>query len=144
MRKKYFVSLTQKEIFELNEIISTAHHPSQKKKRAHALLLANDTARSDSEIAEIVSMNNHSVTELRKRFVRNGYQLALNSTPHRRRPKALDELNEANLLDLAKELAVGDPKFSLRRLANLFVTSDGRHVSHETIRQALKRNELLP
>jgi transposase len=144
MRKKYFVTLTQKQVFELTDIVSQAHFPAQKRKRAQALLLANEAARSDSEIAEIVSMNNHSVTELRKRFVKNGYQLALNSSPHRRRPRALDEPDEVKLLDLARSLGDGDSKFSLRRLANLFVTSDGRRVSHETIRQVLKREESAP
>ena len=144
MKKKYFVSLTLDEVLELRQIVSQSHHPPQKRKRAHALLLANENGRSDSQIAEIVSMNNHSVTELRKRFVMNGYSLALNSSPHRRRPKALDGPNEERLLELAKELGEVEDKLSLRRLANVFVTSDGRRVSHETIRQALKKQAVEP
>jgi transposase len=145
MKKKYIVRLTQQEIFELTDIVSQAHNPAQKRKRAQALLLANDETRSDSEIAKLVSMNNHSVTELRKRFVNKGYNVALNSAPHRRRPKAIDELSEARLLALAAQEGLeGEPKISLRGLARAFVTTDGRHVSHETIRQTLKRNELKP
>ena len=139
MKKKYFVSLTLDEVFELKEIIRQGCCPAQKRKRAQALLLASEDGLSDSQIAAIVSMNNHSVTELRKRFVLNGYKLALNSSPHKRRPKALDESNEERLLALARRLGEMAPKISLRRLANAFVTSDGRRVSHETIRQTLKR-----
>jgi transposase len=142
LKKKYFVNLSEQEVFELKDIVSQAHHPPQKRKRAQALLLANEAVRSDSEIAEIVRMNNHSITELRKRFVTNGYSLALNSSPHRRRPKALDDTNEERLLDLAKMMADSESKISLRRLASVFITSDGRRVSHETIRQTLKKNEM--
>jgi hypothetical protein len=143
MKKKYIVRLTQQEVAELNSVVSQEPSQAQKWKRAQALLLANEELRSDNEIARLVSMNNHSVTELRKRFVNQGFEVALNSLPHRRRPKAIDPSNEARLLALAaKEMASGDANLSLRRLARAFVTTDGRHVSHETIRQALRKNEL--
>ena len=143
MRKKYIVKLTQEEIFELEGIASQAHNPAQKRKRARALLLANDESRSDSEIASVVLMNNHTVTELRKRFVKMGFGAAVHSVPHRRRPKAIDQRSEERLLVLAAaEAAEGAKGLSLRRLAKAFLTEDGRRVSHETIRQALKRNDV--
>ena len=142
MKKKYVVRLTQAEVLELREIVSHAHDPGQKVKRAQALLLANEESRSDCEIARVVRMNGHSVTELRKRFVNRGYDVALNSAPHRRRPKAIDGRDEARLLELAASEYSAEGGASLRRLAREFVTSDGRRVSHETIRQTLRRNEL--
>ncbi|MDR2442533.1 MAG: helix-turn-helix domain-containing protein [Deltaproteobacteria bacterium] len=142
MKKKYLVKLNPEQICELSCIIK-GKYPMQKRKRAQALLLASQPEKPDREIAEMVSMNHHSVTELRKRFVKRGYHIALNSLPHNRRPKAIDSENEARLVDLAaKEKAGGATSISLRRLARVFVTLDGRHVSHETIRQVLKKFQL--
>ena len=138
MKKKYVVQLSQEEVFELNIIANQDHSPAQKKKRARALLLAHEGGRSDSEIARLVGVNNHTVTELRKRLVVSGYAKAINSAPHRRRPKAIDEADEARLLALAGREKEG-VNLSLRGLARVFVTTDGRHVSHETIRQTLQR-----
>ncbi|MDR1111760.1 MAG: helix-turn-helix domain-containing protein [Deltaproteobacteria bacterium] len=140
MCKKYIVELSGGEIQELTAILNRGKHPAQKRKRAHALLLASEGSKSDKEIAKIVLMNEQSVTELRKRFSQNGFGMALNSLPHRRRPKAIDGENEARLLALAtRERQEGRQQCSLRTLARKFVTSDGRRVSHETIRQALKK-----
>ncbi|MDR0356109.1 MAG: helix-turn-helix domain-containing protein [Deltaproteobacteria bacterium] len=141
MDKRFIVKLTENETRELVDILNKGRHPAQKRKRAHALLLAHEGDKTDKEIAQIVRMNDQSVTELRKRFVRLGFDLTLNSRPHKRRPKAIDDANEARLLDLvAEERQAGKPQWSLRRLAKKFVTSDGRRVSYETIRQALKKN----
>lgn len=140
MCKKYIVKLSGGEIQELTAILNRGMHPAQKRKRAHALLLASEGGKSDKEIAKTVLMNEQSVTELRKRFSLNGFGVALNSLPHRRRPKAIDGEDEARLLALAaRERQEGRPQCSLRTLAKKFVTSDGRRVSHETIRQALKK-----
>jgi hypothetical protein len=140
MEKKYIVQLLASQIDELTVILNKGKHPAQKRKRAHALLLAHEGEKSDREIATIVRMNDQSVTELRKRFYIHGFEMALGGKPHRRRPKVIDRENEARLLALAsKERQDGKVPCSLRALARKFVTSDGRRVSHETIRQALKK-----
>jgi transposase len=142
MDKKYIVKLRDTEVNALTVILNKGKHPAQKRKRAHALLLAHEGQKSDREIAQIVRMNDQSVTELRKRFFVYGFETALLGKPHRRRPKVIDLENEARLLALAnKERQDGKPPCSLRTLARKFVTSDGRRVSHETIRQALKKLE---
>jgi transposase len=140
MEKKYIVTLQKTEIEELSLILNRGKHPAQKRKRAHALLLAHEGEKSDKEIAISVRMNDQSVTDLRKRFCLYGFDVALNSKPHRRRPKAIDAENEARLVAMVnKEGQNGKHPCSLRALANKFITSDGRKVSYETIRQALKR-----
>jgi transposase len=144
MDKKYIVQLKDCELDELTLILNKGKHSAQKRKRAHALLLAHDGDKSDREIAKIVRMNDQSVTELRKRFAIHGYDMALNSKPHARRPKIIDSENEARLYAMAvKERGNGRPPCSLRSLARKFVTSDGRKVSHETIRQVLKKMDAL-
>jgi transposase len=140
MDKKYIVNLNTEEIDELSNILNKGKHPAQKRKRAHALLLAHEGEKSDREIAAIVRMNDQSITELRKRFSKLGFEMALNSKPHRRRPKAIDGENEAKLFALAnREREDGKQPCSLRNLARKFITSDGRRVSYETIRQVLKK-----
>ncbi|MDR1051758.1 MAG: helix-turn-helix domain-containing protein [Deltaproteobacteria bacterium] len=142
MDKKYVVKLSETEVEELTSILNRGKHPAQKRKRAHALLLAHEGDKSDKEIGLIVRMNDQSVTELRKRFFVSGYETALHSKPHRRRPRAIDSESVARLVALAnQECRDGKQQPSLRSLAKKFVTADGRHVSHETIRQALKKFE---
>ncbi|MDR2301209.1 MAG: helix-turn-helix domain-containing protein [Deltaproteobacteria bacterium] len=142
MDKKYIVRLEDKEVMALTVILNKGKHPAQKRKRAHALLLAHEGQKSDREIAQIVRMNDQIVTELRKRFFNFGFETALVGKPHRRRPKVIDLENEARLIALAnRERQDGKQPCSLRTLARKFVTSDGRRVSHETIRQALKKVE---
>ncbi|MDR2366550.1 MAG: helix-turn-helix domain-containing protein [Deltaproteobacteria bacterium] len=143
MEKKYIVTLKVTEVNELTEILNKGKHPAQKRKRAHALLLAHEGEKSDREIAKIVRMNDQSVTDLRKRFSLHGFAMALTGKPHNRRPRVIAHEDEARLLALAsKERQEGKPPCSLRTLARKFVTSDGRRVSHETIRQVLKKFDL--
>jgi transposase len=141
MKKKYIVRLSRPEAAELQELLRRPGQPAERRKRAKALLLADDPGRPDTEIAAIVDLRLHTVTELRKRYSSRGLEGALALASHRRRPKAIDEPALARLVALARRGSSERPP-SLRLLASMFVNSSGRRVSHETIRQTLKRSGL--
>ncbi|MDR3341182.1 MAG: helix-turn-helix domain-containing protein [Treponema sp.] len=80
MTKKYRVTLTDEERKHLSRIINTGKHSAQKRKRAQAMLLA-DEGMIDSEIAERVEMHRRGVEALRQRFVEDGFEATLEGKP---------------------------------------------------------------
>ena len=142
MLKKYRVSLTAAEEEELAEILNKGRHAAQKRKRAQALLLSN-RGESDSTIADVVGMHRRGVEELRRRFVEEGFDLTLKGAPRAHSPRLIDGDDEAHLIAMACEQTPdGVRRWSLRLLMDRFVTLEGRKVSHETIRQVLKKTKL--
>lgn len=141
MLKKYLVTLTIEEVEELTDILNRGKHGAQKRKRAQALLLAH-VGKKDQEIAEAVRMHRRGVEELRRRFVEEGYEVALNCKPRTPRLGLIDGEDEARLIALAcEEKPDGVHHWSLRYLSQKFVTLDGRRVCHETIRKVLKKTK---
>lgn len=141
MIKKYLVSLTSEEREELKGILNKGKHSAQKRKRAQALLLA-DEGKKDQEIASIVGMHRRGVEQMRQRFVEEGYEMTLNGKVHAHRPCFIDGEDEARLIALAcEEKPDGVHHWSLRYLSEKFVTLEGRKVSYETIRRTLKKTK---
>lgn len=141
MLKKYTVSLTVEQERKLREILDRGRPGSQKRKRAQALLMSHE-GQSDRAIADLVGMHVHGLEALRRRFVEEGFERTLHGAPRPQAPRLMDRAEEARLMALAREQsAEGSPPWSLRRLRDKFVTLEGRTVSHETIRQVLKRAE---
>jgi len=83
-----------------------------------------------------------TIARIRERFVEEGSEAALHrrSTPHSRQ-RLLDGTEEAHLLALTCSLPpTGQERWSLRLLADKMVElAYVAHVSHETIRQVLKK-----
>jgi hypothetical protein len=60
--------------------------------------------------------------------------------PPPRLPSKLDGANEAHLIALACSTPpTGQERWTLRLLAERFVTLEGESISHETVRRALKK-----
>jgi transposase len=139
MRKIYLVTLTDEEREQLEEIINHGKHAAQKRKRAEALFLA-DKGLKDTEIAERAHMKPHSIEELRKRFVEEGFEATLEGGKRGHPRIKIQGEDEAHLTMLAcSKCPKGHDRWTLRLLAENFVTLDNEHVSHETIRQTLKK-----
>ena len=80
-KKKYKVTLTDDEKKLLQEIMNKGKHGAQKRKRAHALLLT-DEGYTDEETAERTGMHRRGIEELRRRFVEDGFESALEGKPN--------------------------------------------------------------
>jgi transposase len=145
MTKKYRVTLTDEERKHLSRIINTGRHSAQKRKRAQALLLT-DEGMIDSEIAERARMHRRGVEALRQRFVEDGFEATLEGKPRGRPPRAIQGEDEARLIALVcSPKPDGYDHWSLRLIRDTWVTLEGtttKEVSHETIRQTLKKTNV--
>ena len=145
MKKKYIVRLTDDERTTLREVIRKLKGSSQKVRRAQILLKADADGSNwtDKEIAEAYSCRTKTVENVRQMLVTEGFDIALEgrkrATPPR--PKRLDGEQEAKLIALRLgEPPKGFANWSLRLLANQAVALEiVERVSHETVRQALKK-----
>ena len=109
-------------------------------KRALALLKT-DEGMSDPKIAEALSTSVPTVGRLRKRFVLEGMDRALNERPRRGRSRKLSGRQEARMVAVAcSEAPEGYTHWTLRLLAGKVVELGySESVSPETVRQILKK-----
>src|SRR5215831_18842694 len=88
MKKRYRVTLTALEREDLRRLVSVCKAAAQKLVRARILLLADqaegDSAKSDPEIVDALGCGRASVERVRKRFVEEGLEAALNPKPSQR------------------------------------------------------------
>lgn len=148
--KKYIVTLTKDERGILSELISKGKHRSQKILNALILLGCDEgefqTKRStNKEIASILNSSMRKIDRLKKRFVVDGIEVALNGRKGSRvYTKKADGDFEAHLVALScSEPPEGFARWSLRLLADRVVDLgyiDG--ISHETVRRVLKKTKL--
>ncbi len=152
MGKRYRVTLQVEERKELEQLLAKGKAGVRCLKHAQILLKADESKGgpgwSDSRVAEAVGCGTATVERVRQRFVEEGLELAL--SPYRTgrreyRPK-LDGEQEARLITLAcSRPPEGRARWTLRLLADAIVELEVvESVSHETVRQTLKKTSLNP
>lgn len=145
MQKKYIVRLTDSEREVCREVIGKLKGTSQKVRRAHMLLKADadGPAWTDAQIADAFSCRTKTVENVRQRFVEQGFEQTLN----RKRSQTAGARKLLNGTEEAQVIAMrlGSPpagygKWTLRLLARKVVELQVvEHISHETVRQTLKK-----
>jgi transposase len=146
MATRYIVTLTDGEREKLHKMIASGTERARKLTRTRILLKADANWR-DTDISEALDVSVSTIERVRQRFVEGGLEAALNRRPPRREYMyKLDGEQEAHLIALAcSQPPEGHGHWSLRLLADRMVTLEYvDSVSHETVRQTLKRNELKP
>jgi len=148
MAIRYAVDLTETERAVLREIISKNKAKRSTIINAYILLKADRTCGwTNEDIALAYEVSTKKVEQLKKRFVTEGFEAALYRKPvtnaHRRKITG-DE--EAHLIALfCSQAPEGQERWTLRMLADKMVELDiVDSVSHETIRQTLKKMKLNP
>lgn len=145
MNKKYIVRLSDEERHQLTELTSKGKAAASKIRPAHILLKADadGPAWTDAKIAESFSVSVNTVLGIRQRLVEQGLEAALNRKPQERpsRTPRLDGEGEARLMALrCGAPPAGHARWTLRLLADQAVALDiVEAISHETVRQALKK-----
>lgn len=143
--KKYIVRLTEKERRQLEQITKKGKAAAHKIRHANILLKADadGPAWMDAAIAKAVCVHVTTVEGVRQRFVEQGLEAALNRKKQDRpsRIPKVDGEVEARLIALRCGPAPeGCAKWTLRLLADKAVELNiADSVSHETVRQALKK-----
>ena len=143
--KRYIVDLTPAEREPLLELIHKGNPGARKTNRARILLKA-DEGLTDKEVATALHTGRATVERTRRRFVEGNLEKALNEDSRLGREPKLDGRQEAHLVALTCSKApTGHADWSLRLLAEKAVTLEiVKSISHETVRQVLKRNKLKP
>jgi len=148
--KKYTVTLTQDERHDLKKIASKGKHKSQKVINA-LILLGCDTGEfqdkrsTNEEISRVLKIGMRKIDRVKKRFVEDGIDITLNGKKGSRiYAKKADGDFEAHLVALScSDPPKGFTRWSLRLLADKVVELEYLdQVSHETIRQVLKKTKL--
>jgi hypothetical protein len=144
MQKKYIVRLSQDERERCEHVIDKLKGTSQKVRRANILLKADadGLAWTDSRIAEAFRCRIQTVENVRKKFVLEGFEVALeHQKPFTPPPTRLDGNQEAKLI--AARLGPppkGYANWTLRLLASQAVALEiVETISHETVRRTLKK-----
>jgi transposase len=145
MNKKYIVRLSDAERRVCDEVVKKLKGTSQKVRRAQVLLKADADGPgwSDEKISEAYGCRVQTVENVRKRFVMEGFELALEGVKRQTPPTAslLDDKAEAKVIAtrLGKPPA-GYGRWTLRLLAEHIVELEiVESISHETVRQVLKK-----
>jgi transposase len=144
----YRVTLTQEERTMLTTLTKTGKHSSRKV--THGLVLLNSDEgefsdlkkKTNKTIADFLKINERTVERIKKRFVEEGFESALEDKPSTREYKRkADGDFEARLVTLSCSKAPdGFSGWTLRMLAEKVVELEYvESISHETIRQTLKK-----
>ena len=150
--KKFIVTLDENERRHLNSLTSKGKHRSQKVLDA-LILLACDEGKhqerrsTNEEISRVLGISMRKIDRVKRRFVVDGLDVALNGRKGiRLYKKKVDGELEAHLIALScSEPPEGFTRWSLRLLADKVVELDYiDQISHETVRRILKKTSLSP
>ena len=148
-KKKYIVTLTPKERSRLEELTRKGKATAYKMNHARILLLADsdrvEGGGKDEAIGQALNISVATIERVRQRFVEEGLEAALSrKLQPNRRPRRLDGKQEAHLIALAcSEPPTGQGRWTMRMLADRMIELGYvEAVSHETVRQTLKKTNL--
>jgi len=145
VREKFIVRLTEEERNQLKEIITKGKTAAYRFKHANILLAADadGLAWPDEAIAQAYSVHLSTVGSIRKRFVEQGLEAALERKKQEKpsREPIFDGASEARLIALGcSQPPEGRSRWTLRLLADKVVELEiVDKASYETVRQTLKK-----
>lgn len=149
MTKQYHVTLTPAERDRLQQVIRARQSSQRQRTRARILLLADatqpDGAAPDATISQQARTSPATVERVRRRFATAGLEAALAHRPQlNRKEPALDGDAEAHLVALVCGAPpAGQQRWTLHLLKDTLIERGFTDtVSHETVRQRLKKMNL--
>jgi len=149
MKKKYIVTLTEEERQSLHAVLSRGKAAARKLMHARILLKADADSGSpgwnDAAIAEGLDVGTATVERVRKAFVEEGVEAALERRkPRRQYRRKLDGDGEAHLIALAcSQAPEGRCRWTLRLLADRMVALEYVDaISKDTVARTLKKTNL--
>jgi transposase len=150
MLPRYRVTLTKEERKELEEITRRGKTHARRFIHARALLLCDagidGPAWNVADVATALGVSSRSIEHLKKRFVEDGLEAALERKPLEKPPREVifDGAFEARLISLAcSEAPAGRQRWTVRLLADKAVELRfAESVSHMTVQRVLKKTNL--
>jgi len=150
MSPRYRVTLTKVERKELESMTRRGKTHARRFIHARALLLcdagADGPAWNVADVATALGWSNRAGVHLKKRFVEDGLEAALERKPREKPPREIifDGAFEARLIALAcSDAPEGRRRWTVRLLADKAVElSFAESVSHMTVQRVLKKTNL--
>lgn len=150
--KKYIVELSNEERKILNKLITSGRGPARMFTRARILLKADQSSGGpmwpDEKISEAFDVTVQTVERVRRQLVEEGFDAVLSRREYKQTVsrKKVDGKVEAYLIALScSEPPEGRARWTLRLLADKIVELGYvESISHEAIRQTLKKTNLNP
>ena len=144
---RYIVTLTQEEREILLSIIKKGSHKSSKMRNALVLLNCDtgeysEDKQTNEQISNVLKIGMRTIDRIKKAFVEDGFEIALNGRPSTRLyKKKIDGDVEAHIVALScSNPPDGFARWSLRLLADKAVELEYiDSISHESVRQMLKK-----
>jgi transposase len=144
--KKYIVTLMDEERDQLRQLIRAGKAAARKLTHARILLKADSRQGgpgwNDAKIAQSLEVGTATVERVRRRFVEEGLQVALERRgPRREYERRLDGVGEAHLIALTCGPAPkGRGRWTMQLLADKMVAlGHVEQISRETVRRTLKK-----
>src|SRR4030042_3826116 len=143
--KKYIVELTSEERKQLQQLVKQGKVAGYKIRHAQMLLKADQGKQCpgwpDAQVAEVFAGHITTVERLRKRFVEQGLEAALERNKRNNYARKLDGDAEAHLIAIAcSEPPAGRSEWSLRLLADRLVeVSVVDSISHMTVSRTIQK-----
>jgi len=150
MSPRYRVTLTEQERKELEALTRCGKTRAKKFIHARALLLCNAGAQGPgwtvADTAAALGVTSRTIEHLKKRFVEEGFEAALQRKPREKPPREVrfDGAFEARLISLAcSDAPEGRRRWTVRLLAEKVVELNiAPYVSHMTVQRVLKKTNL--
>ena len=150
MSPRYRVTLTKEERKELESMTRRGKTHARRFIHARALLLcdagADGPAWNVADVATALGVSSRAIEHLKKRFVEEGLEAALERKPREKPPREIifDGAFEARLIALAcSDAPEGRRRWTVRLLADKAVElSFAESVSHMTVQRVLKKTNL--
>jgi len=150
MSPRYRVTLTKEERKELDAMTHRGKTHARRFIHARALLLcdagADGPAWNVADVATALGVTSRAIEHLKKRFVEDGFEAALDRKPREKPPREVifDGAFEARLITLAcSDAPEGHRRWTVRLLADKAVELRfAESVSHMTVQRVLKKTNL--
>jgi transposase len=150
MSPRYRVTLTEQERKELEALTRCGKTRAKKFIHARALLLCDAGAQGPgwtvADTAAALGVTSRTIEHLKKRFVEEGFEAALQRKPREKPPREVrfDGAFEARLISLAcSDAPEGRRRWTVRLLAEKVVELNiAPYVSHMTVQRVLKKTNL--
>ena len=133
-------SLEEKDEESVNKLLKK----SKETLRLVILTLLNNTDLSQKEIAKILNITPKTVSKIKKRYLKEGLDYALNDNPRSGQPKKYDVEKETEIIALAcTDPPEGSKRWTIRLLAETLREKEGfESITRETVRIVLKKVQL--
>ena len=137
------IKLTENEVEYLNNFVKKGRKSARELTRAHVLLLVND-GKTEIEIKDTLRISRATVSNIKKRYRKEGLQSVLTEKPRSGQPKKYTEKHEAEVIAQAcTESPDGCKRWTLELLTEEMRKRDGfETINKESIRLILKKTKL--